>query len=122
MDMAKAHGLSQPHDEMKEYLALRTLPKEADIMSWWKAQEANSPVLAAMARDFFAVPATSASSERAFSLARHVVTEFRSSLAPETVRAILCLKSWLKLPAIDDDEGSDDDEFDDEVDNESVDA
>ena len=70
--------------------------EDVDILQWWKGQEYVQPAVAAMAKDFLAIQATSAPSERAFSLARHVVTEFRGSLAPSTIRAILCLKSWLK--------------------------
>ena len=84
--------------------------RERNILAWWKSQEHDRPVLAAMARDFLAIPASSASSERAFSFARRTVTEWRSSLAPETIRALLCLKSWNKIKHNDPDELSDDED------------
>ena len=105
-----------------EYLVTRVATKQTDILNWWRAQESNFPTLAAMARDMFAIPATSAPSERAFSLARHVVTEFRSSLAPETIRAVLCLKSWLKLPTYDDEDDSEEVEAEEEKGGETEDA
>ena len=121
-DMMKAQELNTvPDEELQEYLVTRVASRQTDILHWWRAQETNFPTLAAMARDVFAIPATSATSERAFSLARHVVTEFRSSLSPETIRAILCLKSWLNLSndvvedAFDLEEDEDEDEEDGEV-------
>ena len=86
--------------EAMEYLIspVVTTEEEEDlhILRWWKAQAYVQPAVAAMAKDFLAIQATSASSERAFSIARRVVTEFRGSLAPRTIRALLCLKTWLK--------------------------
>ena len=122
-DMMAAHSEEMiPHDELQEYLVTRVATKQTDILNWWRAQESNFPTLAAMARDMFAIPATSAPSERAFSLARHVVTEFRSSLAPETIRAVLCLKSWLKLPTYDDEDDSEEVEAEEEKGGETEDA
>lgn len=67
----------------------------ADWQVWWVANKARYPRVARMATDYLAVPGTSASSERVFSCTRHILTEFRHSLTPETVRACVCLKSWL---------------------------
>ena len=53
-------------------------------------------MLAAMARDYLAVPATSCSSERLFSAAGNIISEKRSRLGTDTVRALLCLKDWYK--------------------------
>jgi hypothetical protein len=47
-----------------------------------------------MARDYLAVPATSCASERLFSTAGNVISDKRSKLDSETVRALLCLKNW----------------------------
>ena len=44
-----------------------------------------------MARDYLAIPGTSTASERAFSGGKRVVTD----IAPETIRACMCLKSWM---------------------------
>ena len=88
---------SKPANELANYLEQKTFraPDKFNICHWWRAYELQSPALAAMARDILAIQATSAPSERAFSFARHVVTEFRASLAPNTIRALLCLKTWL---------------------------
>ena len=48
-----------------------------------------------MARDYLAIPATSASSERLFSSGKHLITDSRNRLNQETIQACECLKSWL---------------------------
>lgn len=63
-------------------------------LDYWKLRESRFPVLASMARDYLAVPATSCPSERLFSTAGNVISASRSRLNPDTVRALLCLKSW----------------------------
>ena len=49
-----------------------------------------------MARDILSIPATSAASERAFSAGKDVFGLARMSLRPETVEALICLRSWYK--------------------------
>jgi hypothetical protein len=46
-----------------------------------------------VAKQFLAIPGTSAASERVFSIAGRVVTKKRASLKPETVQDIILLKS-----------------------------
>lgn len=59
------------------------------------------PHLAAMAKDYLAIPATSAPAERIFSSAADIITQDRASLAASTVRAIICLKHWYRSGIID---------------------
>ena len=54
------------------------------------------PYLAAMAKDYLAIPATSAPAKRIFSSAANVIIPDRTSLAPKTVHAIMCLKHWFQ--------------------------
>ena len=49
-----------------------------------------------MAKDYLAIPATSAPVERVFSGETDLVTQKRRSLKGETIHEIMCLKSWLK--------------------------
>jgi hypothetical protein len=49
-----------------------------------------------MARDLLTIPATSAASERAFTVGKDIFGISRMSLKPETVEALICLRSWYK--------------------------
>jgi hypothetical protein len=49
-----------------------------------------------MARDYLTIQATSVPSEQAFSIAGNTISKTRNRLLPETARACLCLKSWIK--------------------------
>jgi len=52
--------------------------------------------LGRIARDVLAVPASTVASESAFSIYERVITDHRSSLAPETVEALMCFGDWIK--------------------------
>ncbi|KZS00289.1 putative Zinc finger protein [Daphnia magna] len=53
-----------------------------------------------MAKEILSIPATSASSERAFSVGKDVFGIARMSLKAETVEALVCLRSWYRLGII----------------------
>jgi hypothetical protein len=67
-----------------------------DIMNWWKNHAETYPNLSRMARDYLAIPATSASSERLFSSGSNLITAKRNNLNEDTIQAHECLKSWIK--------------------------
>ena len=56
------------------------------------------PHLAHIARDYLSIPASSIASERAFSAGEDLITDNRSRLAPKTVRAAQCIRSWMQEP------------------------
>ncbi len=47
-----------------------------------------------MAKDILAVPATSVPFECVFSGSSRIIGKYRNSLKPESVEALICLKSW----------------------------
>lgn len=69
--------------------------KEDNVLTFWKNQMFNFPYLSILAKQIFAIPASSASSERSFSTAGRVVEERRSCLSGSTVDAILFLNNHL---------------------------
>lgn len=83
-------------DEIATYLVEPLTDPSVNPLEWWKGAAGRFPILSRMARDFLAIPATSASSERAFSGARHTVSTFRHKLGSETLRQCMCLKTWIE--------------------------
>lgn len=91
---------SATDDEIKRYEAFPAVSDNIDALQWWKSMSLQFPGLAKVAREYLAIPGSSASSERAFSAGGNMVTKKRASLATETVQASQCLRSWLKVPSI----------------------
>jgi hypothetical protein len=60
------------------------------------------PIITQIARDYLAIPATSAPSERVFSIAGNLISKKRTSIASENVRYVLCLRAWGLLAEYDD--------------------
>lgn len=85
-------------NEFQKYLHFPLSPptKNFDILEYWKLQNAEFPCLSEMARDYLGVQSTSVSVERDFSDGADIVTPTRCSLKPDTIRALMCTKSWLK--------------------------
>jgi hypothetical protein len=86
-------------DEMGEYKIEKPEPLNCDptaVYTYWANRSCRWPRLGQMARDLLSIPATSAASERAFSVGKDVFGISRMSLKPETVEALICLRSWYK--------------------------
>lgn len=89
----KLKPVSYAEDELKLYLMeYPRLPAESDPIEWWKCHTKELPSLSRMARDYLSIAGTS---ERAFSGGRRLITDTRSRLGEKTIRACMCLKSWL---------------------------
>ncbi|XP_023750324.2 zinc finger BED domain-containing protein RICESLEEPER 2-like [Lactuca sativa] len=73
-----------------------SLDNKFDILSWWKKNQVRFPVIAAIARDVLAIPASTVASESSFSTGRRVLDAFCSSLTPKTVEALICCQNWLR--------------------------
>ena len=79
-------------DEMNVNLA----DKEFDLLSWWKVNSHRFPVVSRMEKKFLTVPATSVSSESTFSTGGRTLDDYRSSLSPSMVEALVCSSSWIR--------------------------
>ena len=60
-----------------------------DILTWWKSATETYPKQAKLARIVLAIPATSAPSDRVFSIAGLTINAKRSSLAPSSVDKVV---------------------------------
>lgn len=67
-----------------------------DILAWWKVSSSRFPILACLACDIFAVPISTVASECAFSTGGRVLDDFRTSLTPFMVEALVCTQDWLR--------------------------
>jgi hypothetical protein len=84
--------------ELDKYLAEQTEDNEMkiDLLVWWKASEQRFPILSHLARDVLAIPISSAASESAFSTSGCILDDFRSSLTPFMLEALVCIQDWLR--------------------------
>lgn len=81
-------------DEVDLYAAYRVVGTEdMDIFDWWQRHKDSFPKLYNLAKFVLAIPATSAPSERKFSLAGKILNCIRSSLDPAKVSDLLLLHS-----------------------------
>ncbi|CAI7806581.1 unnamed protein product, partial [Closterium sp. NIES-53] len=88
---AGAGGMVQD-DEVSRYLSER-VRCDVTALEYWRSAT-NMQMLRRMARDYLAIPATSASSERVFSLGRNLISWKRHRLASQRTRAVMILRSW----------------------------
>ncbi|XP_070668554.1 zinc finger BED domain-containing protein RICESLEEPER 2-like [Malus domestica] len=70
--------------------------KYFNILLWWKVNGNKYPILAAIAKDILAIQVSTVASESAFSTGGRVISDFRSSLTPKSVEALICMQNWLR--------------------------
>ena len=87
-------------DELERYLANDTPINIGPITAreWWlqSPQRAQFPLLARMAIDILSIPAILSEVERVFSTTKKTIDQGRWRLQADTIKALECLKSWLK--------------------------
>jgi hypothetical protein len=84
--------------ELDRYLAeeCEEDTKKFDILAWWKTQSSRFPILSTLARDVLAIPISTVASESAFSTCGRILDDFRSSLTPFMIEALVCTQDWLR--------------------------
>ena len=79
--------------EMQAWLEMPSVASEVDILAWWReVGQVRFPRIAVMARQFLAIPASSATAERVFSFAGLTLSDLRKSLLDATLEAIMWAK------------------------------
>ncbi|KAL9691050.1 hypothetical protein QQ045_011467 [Rhodiola kirilowii] len=68
---------------------------ELDVLGWWKKEELRYSILSRLAGDMLMIPVSTVASESAFSTVGRILDQYRSSLLPETVQALLCSRDYL---------------------------
>jgi len=86
--------------ELTQYYVLHPVDENIDILNWWSIHEKSFPNLSRMAKDFFAIMATTVPAERLNSKAFLTIRKHRNKLNAESSRSLLCLNSWFKSEPI----------------------
>lgn len=83
--------------ELDQYLDETLLPRvqEFDVLDWWKQNKLKYPTLSKMARDILSIPVSAAAFDHVFDMEPREMDEYKTSLRPETVEALICAKEWL---------------------------
>jgi hAT family C-terminal dimerisation region len=81
--------------DMREIFENGEKGKYIDPLAWWKGHRETFPILCQIARKILCIPATSAPSERVFSLAGLTISKLRSRLDCENASCLICLRdNW----------------------------
>ena len=94
--------------EWKRWMKEPTVGRDTDILKYWQSKQYQYPLIASIAKDHLAIPATLADSERVFSVGGDIITKKRNRLSPSTLRYLLCLRNWGVLSQGDDEDSGDD--------------
>jgi hypothetical protein len=87
--------------ELERYNVEPLIDKDVDIIKWWGDNRMRYPILARIALDVLAAPATTAADERVFSEADDVINSDRERLAEDTAEAIQTTRSWILAGLVD---------------------
>jgi len=90
-------------DQLEQYLSTPAESGYTDPATYWRGKLRDWPQLCMMARDYMAIMATSASSERCFSSGRDLLGVARHSMLPSTMQYCILLRSWYRAGIISDD-------------------
>lgn len=94
--MFKRSKVENVSSEFQKYIGMPLSNEKGDPVQFWKSQVNEFPHLSSMARDFLPLQCGSVSVERDFSGAVDLITPTRCALDHKTIRADMCLKSWMK--------------------------
>ncbi|XP_044464180.1 zinc finger BED domain-containing protein DAYSLEEPER-like isoform X2 [Mangifera indica] len=88
----------QMKSELDQYLDESLLPRvhDFDVLGWWKLNKLKYPTLSKMARDILSIPVSSVAVDSVFDTVNKEMDQYRSSLRPETVEALICAKDWFQ--------------------------
>ena len=87
--------------ELERYNIEPLVDKDVDIIKSWGDNRRRYPILARIALDVLAAPATTAADERVFSEADDVINRDRERLPEDTAEAIQTTRSWILAGLVD---------------------
>jgi hypothetical protein len=99
--------------EVERWFREPCLPRKSspeELKAYMQSKVYDFPIVTQIARDFTAIPATSAPSERVFSQAGNLVSKKKTRINSANIRYLLCLRAWGLLAEEDDDDNDDTEE------------
>jgi hypothetical protein len=78
--------------EIDRYKAIPAVAESVNPLEWWRSNSDDFPILSRMAKRYLAIPASSAASERAWSVLGNIFTRRRNRLTSETLCKLLMVK------------------------------
>jgi hypothetical protein len=85
-------------DEVDRYIITKiSFSKNDRILEWWNKHSLTFPQLSLLAKSLSVVSASSATSERIFSVSRRVLEKRRQSLNPDNVDNILMIRNFRNM-------------------------
>lgn len=82
--------------EKTEKIAKGNLGTKFNILLQRRVNSANYPILSHIVRDVLAILVSTIASESAFSTGGRILDQYRSSLTPDIVEALVLLQNWLR--------------------------
>lgn len=82
-------------DEVTKYWNSNDAEENVKPLEWWKTHSTEYPNLSKLAVDYLCIQASSVPCEQLFSVAGQILCKTRNRLTGESVRASICLRSWM---------------------------
>lgn len=83
-------------DEIEDYLRSAPISEDENPLRFWRLNHERLPVLSSMALKYLALPATSASVERLFSVGGSIMRSRRASMKIETAERLILYREYLR--------------------------
>ena len=77
------------------YICKEELDDDFNALDCWKTNNMKFCILSNMARDILSIPITTVASKSAFSAGGRVLDQYRSSLKPQTIEALISIRDWV---------------------------
>ena len=106
-DLFKPREISDFEAEHTKWMKQQPMKRDTNILKYWASKEYKYPIIAQIARDHLAIPATSAASESVFSIGGDIIMKKRNKLGVDNTRRLLCLQDWGVLVEREGDNNSD---------------
>lgn len=84
--------VTEANCEIDVYVKEPVVPRDSNVLEWWKANRKKYPLLSRFARKILGIPAASATSERVFSTAGNIISERRTNLAIDKIEMLVYMK------------------------------